>query len=596
MRGSGDSEGVLHGEYLKQEQDDALEILQWIAAQPWCTGAIGMIGISWGGFNGLQVAARRPPELKAVISLCSTDDRYADDIHFMGGCLLIDKFAWGSTMFAGNATAAGPRAGRREKWRDMWMERLEGSGLWIEDWHRHQRRDELYKHGSICEDYDAIQCPVFLVGGWADGYSNAIFRMLSSQGAAQRAGRPVGAQISALRQARPPHRLPAGGAALVGQVAEGHRDRHHGRADVARVDAGPVEPRPGMPSGPAAGWPRTCWPSPRIEASPAALGVNRIERPGKAPRPNGRSRSARPRPWGSPPASGAPTASAPTRRATSARRPAARWSSTPSRCGRLSRSSALRWSSSILPPTARGALVAVDLLSEVLPDGAATRLTYGILNLTHRDGHEHPQPLEPGKRYRVRVKLNDCAQRIGRGNRLRIAVSTSYWPIVWPSPQPVTLSIFTGHGAASRCRSGPRGRRTAPCGVSMPAEAAPALKPAPCGAGGVLAHRHDLEAGTRDVGAHQRRRGGASRTTSAGQPASVLSASTAITPDDPLSARRHHLAPGIRRDGFSVRILTDTRMTAAEDHFEITATLDAYEGDTRVVSKEWLCRIPRDHL
>ena len=113
MRGSGDSEGVLLGEYLKQEQDDALEVLDWIGRQPWSTGKAGMIGISWGGFNGLQVAARRPPQLKAVISLCSTDDRYADDIHFMGGCLLLDKFSWGSTMFAINADPAGPGAGRR---------------------------------------------------------------------------------------------------------------------------------------------------------------------------------------------------------------------------------------------------------------------------------------------------------------------------------------------------------------------------------------------------------------------------------------------------------------------------------------------------
>jgi putative CocE/NonD family hydrolase len=91
MRGSGNSEGLLEGEYLKQEQDDAVAILAWLAAQPWCTGKVGMIGISWGGFNGLQVAARRPAELKAVISICSTDDRYADDIQYMGGALLTDK-------------------------------------------------------------------------------------------------------------------------------------------------------------------------------------------------------------------------------------------------------------------------------------------------------------------------------------------------------------------------------------------------------------------------------------------------------------------------------------------------------------------------
>src|SRR5215813_2574198 len=86
--GTCESDGVLLDEYLKLEQDDCLEVFQWLAKQPWCTGACGMIGISWGGFNGLQMAARRPPELKAVISLCSTDDRYADDIHAMGGCML----------------------------------------------------------------------------------------------------------------------------------------------------------------------------------------------------------------------------------------------------------------------------------------------------------------------------------------------------------------------------------------------------------------------------------------------------------------------------------------------------------------------------
>ena len=100
LRGSGDSDGLLWGEYLKQEQDDALEIIDWIAGQRWCTGSVGMIGISWGGFNGLQVAARRPPALKAIITLCSTDDRYADDVHFIGGALLQNNLTWGSAMLA----------------------------------------------------------------------------------------------------------------------------------------------------------------------------------------------------------------------------------------------------------------------------------------------------------------------------------------------------------------------------------------------------------------------------------------------------------------------------------------------------------------
>ncbi|MFP4634946.1 MAG: CocE/NonD family hydrolase, partial [Nitriliruptoraceae bacterium] len=84
LRGTGESEGVLTDEYLQQELDDGLEVLDWIAAQPWCDGRIGMIGKSWGGFNGLQLAALQPEPLGAIVTVCSTDDRYADDIHYMG--------------------------------------------------------------------------------------------------------------------------------------------------------------------------------------------------------------------------------------------------------------------------------------------------------------------------------------------------------------------------------------------------------------------------------------------------------------------------------------------------------------------------------
>ncbi|MFW5870462.1 MAG: CocE/NonD family hydrolase, partial [Candidatus Sumerlaeota bacterium] len=177
MRGSGDSEGVLTDEYLELEQQDGLEVLEWIRRQAWCDGSLGMIGISWGGFNGLQLAALRPPGLKGIITVCSTDDRYADDVHYMGGCLLGDNLSWASTMFAYNSCPPDPEL-VGDKWREMWFQRLEGSGLWIDTWLRHQHRDAYYKHGSICEDFSDVQCPVLAVSGWADGYSNAVFRML----------------------------------------------------------------------------------------------------------------------------------------------------------------------------------------------------------------------------------------------------------------------------------------------------------------------------------------------------------------------------------------------------------------------------------
>ena len=173
LRGSGDSEGLMLDEYLLQEQDDALEVIAWIAAQPWCSGRVGMIGKSWGGFNGLQVAARRPPALGGIISVCSTDDRYADDVHYIGGCVLAsDMLSWASTMLAANARPPDP-AVVGEAWREMWLERLEQQTPWVEEWLAHQRRDAYWQHGSVCEDYEAIEIPVFMVGGWNDGYPNA---------------------------------------------------------------------------------------------------------------------------------------------------------------------------------------------------------------------------------------------------------------------------------------------------------------------------------------------------------------------------------------------------------------------------------------
>ena len=179
LRGAGDSYGVMDDEYTQQEQDDALEVITWLADQVWCSGRVGMFGISWGGFNALQVAARRPPALKAIITSCSTDDRYTDDMHYAGGCLLNDHLDWGTTFFCIRALPGDPII-MGEGWRLNWMERLEAMSPPLELWLQHQRRDEYWKHGSVNEDYKSIECPVFAVGGWLDGYTSAIPRLLSN--------------------------------------------------------------------------------------------------------------------------------------------------------------------------------------------------------------------------------------------------------------------------------------------------------------------------------------------------------------------------------------------------------------------------------
>ena len=115
LRGTGDSEGAAARRVpRRRSSDDALEVIALDrGASPGATGAVGMMGKSWGGFNALQVAARRPPELGAVITVCATDDRYADDAHYMGGCLLNENLIWGSVLFTLARAAARPGARRR---------------------------------------------------------------------------------------------------------------------------------------------------------------------------------------------------------------------------------------------------------------------------------------------------------------------------------------------------------------------------------------------------------------------------------------------------------------------------------------------------
>ena len=236
------STGLLFDEYAKQEQDDGVELIAWLAAQPWCNGAVGMMGISWGGFNGLQIAARRPPALKAIVTICSTDDRYADDAHYMGGTLLTNAALEWAFFFFGLMCLPPDPALVGDSWRAMWLERLQNIPLFQENWLQHQRRDAYWKHGSVCEDYAAIQCPVYAVGGWTDGYKNAIPRLLErTEGAPQGSHRAMGARLSALCLSRPADRIPPGNAALVGPLAEGHRYRRDGRTYAAGVDDGQCE-------------------------------------------------------------------------------------------------------------------------------------------------------------------------------------------------------------------------------------------------------------------------------------------------------------------------------------------------------------------
>jgi uncharacterized protein len=177
IRGCGESDGVCTDEYTEQEQADCLEVIEWIAAQPWSTGAVGMMGYSWSGFNSLQVAALRPPALKAVASCYASDDRYADDVHYRGGLVIpMDMVHWSTCMLGWQARPPDPEI-VGERWRESWLERLE-QPPWIAHWFAHQRRDAYWQQGSVRDDLSRIACPVLCVAGWADGYSDSALRLM----------------------------------------------------------------------------------------------------------------------------------------------------------------------------------------------------------------------------------------------------------------------------------------------------------------------------------------------------------------------------------------------------------------------------------
>ncbi len=590
LRGSGDSEGLLTDEYTPQEQADAVEVIAWLASQEWSSGSVGMMGISWGGFNALQVAARRPPALRAIISACSTDDRYADDIHYMGGCLLNDNPKWSQVMFTrlGRApdvqnVAAAPR---------MWRERLEALQPWLIEWLSHQRRDGYWKQGSGCEDYAAIACPVFLIGGWADGYTNAIPRLLQ------------GLRVPRLAWIGPwghnwPHMGRPGPAAGFLQEALRWWDRWL-KDDRNGIDEGPMlrayiqEPYPpkAIPGWIGGRWvEERSWPA--AGATPLRLHLNAGTLDPET-RPAGGRKVLSPLVPGN----------------------YGRW------CiyglgpdfptdQRLVDGGALVWDTApfAAPMDLLGTpWVTLELssdrpqaqvvvrLSLVAPDGAATRISYGLLNLSHRDSHETAAPLEPGRRYRVRVKLNDLGQRVAPGYRLRLAVATSYWPIAWPSPEAAVLDIATGVSVLDLPVRQPLdgdGAWRPQAEVVQPVPLEPTRdKPQ------TEERRVETDLATGVTTSHVREDSGTVLHDETGWTTHMRTEQEyAIHPDDPLSARASFRGwQSCARGDWKIETSTRTTLTADRTHFRLESSLSAREAGELVFERSWDLRIPRDHL
>jgi uncharacterized protein len=563
VRGSGESEGVLSDEYAQAELDDGVEVIAWLARQPWCSGQVGMFGISWGGFNALQVAALRPPALKAIVTICSTDDRYADDVHYMGGAKLNAGFGWASFFFSDMTHPPDPLL-VGERWRAMWLERLQALPQFLALWLEHQPRDAYWRHGSVCEDYGAIQCAVLAVGGWTDGYTNAVPRMLANLEC------PRQGLIGPWAHAYPHFAKPGPQIGFLQEMLLWW-DRWLKGRDTGGVDARPML-RAWMIDSPA--------PAAFNETLPGRWVSEPVWPPRREPRRMflsdtglvDQSETLSPRAICSPLTLG---------------RHAGQWcpfGRGPDQADDQSEDDALSLVFETPPLAERMDLLGAPVLTvelssdkpvahliarlcDVHPDGKSLRLSFGVLNLTHRDSHATPSALVPGERYTARLQLNDCGVSIPAGHRLRLALSTVYWPMVWPAPETATVTI---HAGALDLPVRPVGMEQPP--HFEPVEAASPQKSRTVKPGVVVwDHLEGLEVGTNFHFEHDLKDG------------------------DPTSAVAAMRRTGtLARGDWRIKVDTTMRMSCTRETFRVEASMRAYEGDTEVCARTWDRTIKRD--
>lgn len=421
VRGHGNSEGLPGDEYDAQELSDGVAVIHWLAQQEWCSGRVGMFGISWGGFNSLQIAALAPEPLKAIVTVCSADDRYDNDVHYMGGSVLaVDMHAWAATMLAFVSRPPDPsQAG--DDWKELWLKRLEAIEPFSHTWLAHQSRDDYWKHGSVCEDYGAIKAHVLAVGGWHDPYRDTVLRLVEHLDPGQ-----VRGIIGPWSHQYPDRGLPPGPA--IGFLQETLRwwDQHLKNKETgvmrepllrswmsgSHPPATVYETLPGRWVGDAS------WPSENV--SPMAYALQGGERIVASPQQTGLD-AGRFFPFGN------DADLPPDQLDEDAKSVSFEFPVEEAPIEILGRP---RVKLRIRMDVPRGQAVA--RLCDVAPDGSSTLVTRGVLNLAARHGRDRTDDWTPGETEDVTFDLNGIGHTFPPGHRIRLAVSSAYWPWIWP--------------------------------------------------------------------------------------------------------------------------------------------------------------------
>lgn len=592
LAGSGDSEGVLTDEYALQEQEDALDAIDWLSRQPWCNGSVGMIGKSWGGFNCLQIAARQPPALRAIIPVAATDDRYGDDVHFMDGCLLVDGLDWGAVLQTFLPRPPDP-ALLGERWREVWQERLDGMTCPLEKWLSHTARDDYWKHGSICEDYSQIKAPTLLVGGWVDGYKRALMRM------AARLSCPTKCIMGPWAHVYPHDGTPG---PAIGFLQEAVRWFDHylkgidnGVTDEPKLrayilDSAPPQTHYEARSGRWIGVRE--WPSSSVSSRKLYLGDAGLTEDEQV-----LTETALPYDlavgqfggdWG---AIAMPHEQAPDQRYDDARSLCFDSIPLPEALEILG-SARLRVRVSSDKPFA---MLAVRL-NDVRPDGSVTKVAMGMLNLTHHSGSEAPEPLVPGKWYDVTIDLTDVGYHFPAGHRLRLSLSPTYWPVAWPSREVVCVKI---RGTSELSLPEYATDEEVPVSFAPPI-AAPGPEIVTLKEGRKFERTTIFDLPQNSVTRRVAGNGGYGKDGLNLLPAIGLAFENdswreqSIRLDDPCSpTATFYQRITFHRDGWDVEVKTNIRVTATSDHFALDCDLDVFENGVRVLARSWNPRLSR---
>ena len=381
-----------------------------------------MFGYSYSGFNSLQLACERPPALGAICAIYATDDRYTDDVHYMGGALrAIDLVDYCHYMVPMNALPPVP-AIWGEGWRDEWMARIAEHEPWLLIWMEEQLDGPYWRHGSVRPDYGRIQCPTMIVAGWADGYRNNTFRPF------ERLQCEKELLIGPWSHMAPSSSLPGPHIDLVPEMITFfgkwlRDDPFEHRPPIRVFVRHSTKPEPDLASMDGEWRYEDAWPPQRLTPTTLYDGRRRT----LATRPDtgvaAWNSCAGGLPWGQP----------------LDQRNDDAWS--------LTTDWPLADPTEILGHVVVKATVTSDQpiaylsvkLNDVWPDGTSALVTRGLLNLTHRV--DPPAPLEPGRAYEIEVEMEATSWVFPPGHVIRLSVAGNDWPNTWVPPNPVTLTV-----------------------------------------------------------------------------------------------------------------------------------------------------------